>query len=86
MAAHPFTNYRYDRASCLDCSGFRWQVKSLRRILGPAPKETLMNRIGRAIEMIISQSRWLIVPFLVGLVVGLAALAYAFVSKALPPF
>ena len=31
--------------------------------------------------MIISQSRWLIVPFLVGLVVGLAALAYTFILK-----
>ena len=40
-----------------------------------------MNQIGRAIEMIISQSRWLIVPFLIGLVVGLAALAYSFVLK-----
>ena len=40
-----------------------------------------MNRIGHAIEMIISQSRWLIVPFLLGLVVGLAALAYTFVFK-----
>ncbi len=40
-----------------------------------------MNRIGHAIEMIISQSRWLIVPFLIGMVVGLAALAYSFVLK-----
>ena len=40
-----------------------------------------MNQIGRAIEMIISQSRWLIVPFLVGLVVGLAALAFTFILK-----
>ena len=40
-----------------------------------------MHRIGHAIEMIISQSRWLVVPFLLGLVVGLAALAYKFVLK-----
>jgi uncharacterized protein (TIGR00645 family) len=40
-----------------------------------------MNRIGHAIEMVISQSRWLVVPFLLGLVVGLAALAYKFVLK-----
>ncbi len=40
-----------------------------------------MNRIGHAIEMVISQSRWLVVPFLLGLVVGLAALAYTFVFK-----
>ena len=32
-----------------------------------------MHQIGRAIEMIISQSRWLIVPFLVGLVAGAGA-------------
>jgi uncharacterized protein (TIGR00645 family) len=40
-----------------------------------------MHRIGHAIEMIISQSRWLIVPFLLGLVIGLAALAYKFLLK-----
>ncbi len=40
-----------------------------------------MNWLAHAIELIISQSRWLIVPFLVGLVVGLAALAYAFILK-----
>lgn len=40
-----------------------------------------MNRIGHAIEMVISQSRWLILPFLIGLVVGLGALAITFVFK-----
>jgi len=40
-----------------------------------------MHRIGHAIETIISQSRWLVVPFLLGLVVGLAALAYKFLLK-----
>ena len=40
-----------------------------------------MNRLGYAIELIISQSRWLILPFLIGLVVGLGALAYKFVFK-----
>jgi len=40
-----------------------------------------MNRIGHAIETVISQSRWLIVPFLIGLVVGLGALAYKFILK-----
>jgi len=40
-----------------------------------------MNRIGHAIETVISQSRWLIVPFLMGLVVGLGALAFTFVFK-----
>ena len=40
-----------------------------------------MNWLAHAIELIISQSRWLIAPFLVGLVVGLGALAYKFVLK-----
>jgi uncharacterized protein (TIGR00645 family) len=40
-----------------------------------------MNWIGRAIETIILQSRWLLAPFLLGLVVGLAALLYTFVLK-----
>jgi uncharacterized protein (TIGR00645 family) len=40
-----------------------------------------MQRIGRAIELIVINSRWLIVPFLLGLVVGLATLLYAFVAK-----
>ncbi len=40
-----------------------------------------MNRLAHAIELIISESRWLIVPFLIGMVVGLGALAYAFVLK-----
>ena len=40
-----------------------------------------MKRIGHAIEIVISQSRWLILPFLLGLVVGLGALAFTFVFK-----
>jgi uncharacterized protein (TIGR00645 family) len=40
-----------------------------------------MQRIGRAIEAIVINSRWLIAPFLLGLVVGLAALLYAFIVK-----
>ena len=40
-----------------------------------------MNRIGRAIEQIVINTRWLIVPFLLGLVVGLGALLYAFILK-----
>src|SRR5215467_13364324 len=40
-----------------------------------------MSRIGRAIEMIILHSRWLVAPFLVGLIVGLGALLYTFVVK-----
>jgi uncharacterized protein (TIGR00645 family) len=40
-----------------------------------------MNRIERAIEAIVFNSRWLVAPFLLGLIVGLAALLYAFVVK-----
>ena len=40
-----------------------------------------MNRIERAIEKIILNSRWLVAPFLLGLIVGLAALLYAFIVK-----
>lgn len=40
-----------------------------------------MSRIQRAVETIIYNSRWLVVPFLLGLVVGLAALVYKFVIK-----
>jgi len=40
-----------------------------------------MNRIERAIEAIIFNSRWLTVPFLLGLIIGLAALLYKFLVK-----
>ncbi len=40
-----------------------------------------MDRIARAIEIIILQSRWLLLPFLFGLIVGLVALLYVFVVK-----
>jgi uncharacterized protein (TIGR00645 family) len=40
-----------------------------------------MNWLGRAIEMAILQSRWLLAPFLLGLIVGLAALLYTFLVK-----
>jgi uncharacterized protein (TIGR00645 family) len=41
----------------------------------------VMNRIGRAIEQIVVNTRWLIVPFLFGLIIGLLALLYAFFVK-----
>jgi uncharacterized protein (TIGR00645 family) len=41
----------------------------------------VMKRIGRAIEQIVLNSRWLIAPFLLGLVISLVALLYAFVLK-----
>jgi uncharacterized protein (TIGR00645 family) len=40
-----------------------------------------MKRIGRALEQIVINSRWLIAPFLLGLIIGLVALLYAFVVK-----
>jgi uncharacterized protein (TIGR00645 family) len=40
-----------------------------------------MNRIERAIEAVILQSRWLAAPFLLGLIVGLAALVFTFITK-----
>ena len=40
-----------------------------------------MNRIERAIEGFIFNSRWLVLPFLLGLIIGLAALVFKFVLK-----
>jgi uncharacterized protein (TIGR00645 family) len=40
-----------------------------------------MNPIIRLIEFVIFSSRWLVVPFLLGLVAGLAALLFKFVFK-----
>jgi uncharacterized protein (TIGR00645 family) len=40
-----------------------------------------MNKIERGIEAVILNSRWLVVPFLLGLIVGLASLLYKFVIK-----
>jgi uncharacterized protein (TIGR00645 family) len=39
------------------------------------------NRLERTIEAVIFNSRWLVAPFLLGLIVGLAALLYTFVVK-----
>jgi uncharacterized protein (TIGR00645 family) len=40
-----------------------------------------MNRIARAVEIAILQSRWLVAPFLLGLIVGLGTLLYTFIIK-----
>jgi uncharacterized protein (TIGR00645 family) len=40
-----------------------------------------MKRIQRALETIIFNSRWLVAPFLLGLIIGLAALLYKFAFK-----
>jgi uncharacterized protein (TIGR00645 family) len=40
-----------------------------------------MNRIERVVETIVFNSRWLVVPFLLGLILGLIAVVYKFVLK-----
>ena len=40
-----------------------------------------MNQIGRIVELIVFSSRWLVVPFLLGLIVGLATLIFKFAVK-----
>ena len=40
-----------------------------------------MNWILRVIEAIIFNSRWLLAPFLLGMIVGLAAVLYTFITK-----
>jgi uncharacterized protein (TIGR00645 family) len=40
-----------------------------------------MNQIARIIELIVFSSRWLVVPFLFGLIVGLAGLIFKFGMK-----
>ena len=40
-----------------------------------------MKPIVRAVELIIFNSRWLLTPFLLGMIIGLAALAYTFIVK-----
>ena len=40
-----------------------------------------MNRIGDAVAVVALSARWLVVPFLLGLTAGLAALAYKFILK-----
>jgi uncharacterized protein (TIGR00645 family) len=40
-----------------------------------------MGRIKRSVEAVVFGSRWLVAPFLMGLIVGLAALFYKFAVK-----
>jgi uncharacterized protein (TIGR00645 family) len=40
-----------------------------------------MNQIARWIEIVTFSSRWLVVPFLLGLIVGLATLIFKFAAK-----
>jgi uncharacterized protein (TIGR00645 family) len=40
-----------------------------------------MNRTARIVETVVFTSRWLVAPFLLGLILGLAVLVYKFVLK-----
>ena len=40
-----------------------------------------MNRIARILEAVVFSGRWLVMPFLLGLIIGLAALVYKFILK-----
>jgi uncharacterized protein (TIGR00645 family) len=40
-----------------------------------------MNRVERVLATILFSSRWLIAPFLIGLIIGLAAMVYKFTTK-----
>ena len=40
-----------------------------------------MQRIAYLVEAIVFNSRWLVAPFLLGLVIGLAALVFKFLIK-----
>jgi uncharacterized protein (TIGR00645 family) len=40
-----------------------------------------MNRVARILEAVVFSSRWLVMPFLLGLIIGLAALVYKFILK-----
>jgi uncharacterized protein (TIGR00645 family) len=46
-----------------------------------ASRTPQMNQIARWIELVAFSSRWLVVPFLLGLMVGLAALIFKFALK-----
>ena len=43
--------------------------------------EKPMDRLSHIVESVILQSRWLVLPFLLGLIIGLAALLYTFIIK-----
>jgi uncharacterized protein (TIGR00645 family) len=60
------------------------QFESLVTICFPSdrePRAPQMNQIARWIELVAFSSRWLVVPFLLGLIVGLAALIFKFALK-----
>ena len=48
---------------------------------GAFQSEIIMRHMARLIELIVFGSRWLVVPFLFGLVIGLAALIIKFGIK-----
>jgi uncharacterized protein (TIGR00645 family) len=57
------------------------QKRASASIVVPTRLEVQMQQIARLVEAIVFNSRWLVAPFLIGLVVGLAALAIKFLIK-----
>src|SRR5689334_14075451 len=57
------------------------QKRASASIVSPTRQEVQMQRMARFVEAIVFNSRWLVAPFLIGLVVGLAALALKFLIK-----
>jgi uncharacterized protein UPF0114 len=81
--ANGLGNIRRDRGPLWWTSGYS---KPHRRYFGNGRRQakrgsSRMNRIERAVETIIYNSRWLVVPFLLGLIAGLVALVYKFIIK-----
>jgi uncharacterized protein (TIGR00645 family) len=81
--ANGLGNIRRDRGPLWRTSGYS---KPHRRYFGNGRRQakrgsSRMNRIERAVETIIYNSRWLVVPFLLGLIAGLVALVYKFIIK-----
>jgi uncharacterized protein (TIGR00645 family) len=56
-------------------------LRQKRASASPTRQEVQMQRMARFVEAIVFNSRWLVAPFLIGLVVGLAALALKFIIK-----
>jgi uncharacterized protein (TIGR00645 family) len=81
--ANGLGNIRRDRGPWWWTSGYS---KPHRRYFGNGRRQakrgsSRMNRIERTVETIIYNSRWLVVPFLLGLIAGLVALVYKFIIK-----
>src|ERR1700733_15295176 len=68
------TGSREENASELESGGGRFSMSELPV---PAPKQT-SERVRRGLECVLFNSRWLLAPFYVGLVVALAVLLLKF--------